>query len=381
MKSYNHLWEKLISDENILLAIQNATKGKMKRKKLTEIKKNSVEYIPIIKNWIIEFEPFEHTPKVINDGISAKKRTIIVPTVKEHIIQHAIMNVLKPIFMKGMYEHSYASIPKRGCHKGKKYVQKWIYNDTRNIKYCLKLDIKKYFENISQQILINELRQIIHDKKFVELLVKIISTTKQGLPLGFYTSQWLANWYLQNFDHYVKEVLRVKHYIRYMDDMILFGSNKRELHKIKDSIKNYLDKKLKLTIKENWQIFRFHTSKNKGRFLDFMGFRFYRNRITLRRKIALKAQRKAKKIFKKKRATIQDARQMMTYVGWAKHTNCYTWFKTHILPYVNIRQLRKIISKYDRRRSLCGINQNQALSQCPSTAHLQRHLYMLEKIS
>lgn len=349
MKSYNHLWEKLISDENILLAIKNAAKGNMKRKELIKMKEYPEKYISIVRGWILQLKPIEHTPKVINDGISAKKRTIIVPTVKEHIIQHAVMNILKPIFMKGMYEHSYASIPQRGCHKGKKYVKKWIFNDTKNVKYCLKLDIKKYFDNVSQQILISKLKRIIKDEQFVGLLMKIISTTKRGLPLGFYTSQWFANWYLQDFDHYVKEVLHVKHYIRYMDDIILFSSSKQELHKIKEAIEIYFSKNLKLTIKENWQIFCFHTKENKGRFLDFMGFRFYNNRVTLRRKIALKAQRKAKKIFKKIHTTIYDARQMVTYVGWIKHTNCYNWFQRHIYPYVNIKDLCKIISNYDRR--------------------------------
>lgn len=187
MKSYNHLWEKLISDENIILAIHNASHGNMKRRKLTKIRNNPIDYIPIVRNWIENYKTIKHIPKTINDGMSAKKREIIVPTVEEHIVQHAIMNVLKPIFMKGMYEHTYASIPQRGCHRGMKVVKKWIKNDERNVKYCLKLDVRKYFDSISQNVLINKLRNKIHDKRFMNLLVKIIRTTEHGLPLGFYT--------------------------------------------------------------------------------------------------------------------------------------------------------------------------------------------------
>lgn len=350
MKSYNHLWEKLISDENIILAIHNASHGNMKRRKLTEIKNNPTQYIPIVRNWIENFKTINHTPKTINDGISAKKREIIVPTVAEHIVQHAIMNVLKPIFMKGMYEHTYASIPQRGCHRGMKVVKKWIKNDERNVKYCLKLDVRKYFDSISQNVLINKLRNKIHDKKFMNLLVKIIRTTERGLPLGFYTSQWFANFYLQSFDHFVKECLGVKYYIRYMDDMVMFCSNKRELHKVKEAVEKYLSNNLSLEIKDNWQLFRFHTRKDKGRFLDFMGFRFYRNRVTLRRKIALKAMRKAKRIAKKKRATVHDARQILTYIGWTRCTNTYNWLRKYILRYVDFRKLRKIVSDYDKRK-------------------------------
>lgn len=188
MKSYNHLWEKLVSEENIIFAIKNAARGNMKRKELTKMKEQPEKYISTVREWILNFESVKHIPKIINDGISAKKRTIIVPTIKEHIVQHAIMNILKPIFMKGMYEHTYASIPQRGCHKGRKYLSKWIYKDNKNTKYCLKLDIKKYFENISQKILISKLEKTIKDKKFLNILVKIISTTDGGLPLGFYTS-------------------------------------------------------------------------------------------------------------------------------------------------------------------------------------------------
>ncbi len=358
MKSYNHLWEKLISDENIILAIHNASHGNMKRRKLTKIRNNPIDYIPIVRSWIENYRTIKHMPKTINDGMSAKKREIIVPTVEEHIVQHAIMNVLKPIFMKGMYEHTYASIPQRGCHRGMKVVKKWIKNDERNVKYCLKLDVRKYFDSISQNVLINKLRYKIHDKRFMNLLVKIIRTTERGLPLGFYTSQWFANFYLQDFDHFVKERLEAPHYIRYMDDMVIFCSNKRELRKIKKKIQLYLRDNLLLELKENWQLFRFHMYKNKGRFLDFMGFRFYRNRVTLRRKIALKAMRKARRIMKKKHITVHDARQMLTYIGWSRCTDTYNWLKKYVLQCVSFRRLRKIVSKYDKERMVINLARN-----------------------
>ena len=131
MKSYNHLWENLVSDYNIKLAIYAASHGNMKRRLLTEMKNNPEIYYGKVRSWIEDYKPKTHTPKVINDGISAKKREIIVPTVSEHVVQHAVMQILKPIFMRGMYEHSYASIPQRGCHKGMKYVKKWTQTNSR----------------------------------------------------------------------------------------------------------------------------------------------------------------------------------------------------------------------------------------------------------
>lgn len=321
----------------------------MKRKQLDILYRNRFDRIKTVREWIVRYVPIMHTPKIINDGISAKKREIIVPTVKEHVVQHAVMNILKPILIKPMYQHSYSSIPGRGCHKGMKIVKRWIAKGGSDIKYCLKMDIKQFFPSINISILLNKINRIIKDEKFNVLLLQILSTAK-GLPLGFYTSQWFSNFYLTEFDHFIKEKLRIKYYVRYADDIVVFNSNKHILHRMFEAIRDYLKIKLDLNVKENWQIFRFHTKTNKGRFLDFMGFRFYRNRTTIRRRIAIKAMRKAKRIYKKQIPTICDARQMLSYLGWTKVTNTYIWFQNYILAYVNIKQLRKIVSLYDKRR-------------------------------
>lgn len=236
------------------------------------------------------------------------------------------VNALKPIFMHGMYEHSYGSIPKRGVHKGKKTIEKWIRNDSRNVKYCLKMDIHKYFESIPHDILIEKFSKIIHDEKFFDFICKLIRVNEKGIPIGFYTSQWIANWYLQDLDHYIKEILCAKHYIRYMDDMVIFSSNKKVLHNIKNEIEKYLLENLGLELKHNWQIFRFdyvYQKKERGRFLDFMGFRFHRKRTVLRRNIMLKASRKARTMHKKEKPTIYDIRQMLSYIGYIDCTDTY----------------------------------------------------------
>lgn len=369
IKSYNGLFEKTISDDNIKLALLNAGRNKHKNnyrhKKLRHIKANVNSYMLTAREWAENFEPSKHRQIEINDGISAKKRTIIVPTVKEIVVQHMITNVLQEVVMPSMYEHSYASIPGRGLHKAAKTVKKWIYNDHANTKYCLKLDIKKFFDSVDQEVLLSRLRRIIRDDKYFEYLKKVVHTTEKGIPLGFTTSQWFANFLLTELDHKIKEEWQVKYYVRFMDDMVLFGSNKRELHKIRLLIAEYLEKELHLQLKSNWQLFFMDSArsrKKKGHFLDFLGFKFYRNHIGLRRKLALKIQRKAKRISKKDRATIRDARQMVTYAGFAKIADCKEWFREHVLKYVSIKNLRHKISKYDRQRrlALCG----QQLNQC-----------------
>lgn len=263
-----------------------------------------------------------------------------------------IINVLKPIFEHGMYEHSYGSLPNRGAHKGKKLIEKWISHDRKNVKYCLKMDIRKFFNSIPHDIIKNKFTLLIHDKKFLKILHDVIDVVDGGIPLGFYTSQWFANWYLQDLDHYIKEKLGAVHYIRYMDDMVIFGSNKRKLHKIREKISEYLYKELGVEMKDNWQVFRFDyikCGKHYGRCLDFMGFKFYRDKTTLRRTIMLKATRKAKKMSKKEKVTIYDIRQMLSYLGWIDCTDTYCMYETWIKPYVDFRYCKKRLSKYDKR--------------------------------
>lgn len=363
IKSYNHLFEKMISDENIRLAILHAGKNKYKNnkrhKQLRHMRANADEYIPIVREWILNFQPPKHRKIQINDGVTVKKREIIVPTVREIVVHHAMVNVLKPIICKGMYEHSYASIPGKGIHGAMKTVKRWIFKNNADTKYCLKLDIRKFFDSIDQDVLLERLKKMIRDKRYFEYIEKVVRTTDKGIPLGFVTSQWFANFILTELDHKIKEEYGVKYYVRFMDDMVLFGSNKRELHEIRKRIDCYLNNELHLQLKGNWQLFFMDSTrsqKKKGHFLDFLGFKFYRTHIGLRRKLALRIQRKAKRIRKKEKATIRDARQMVTYAGFVKYADCRQWFRDHVLKFVSIKNLRKKISKYDKKKGdpICG---------------------------
>lgn len=348
MKSYNHLWEKFVSDENIELAIKRAGRGKQDRKSVKHRLEN-----PNLKNEIAyyaeHFQNRKHKPKEIYDGIQRKKRTIIVPSFDEQVIHHMVVNVLRPIFMRGMYEHSYGSIPNRGGHKAKKVIERYIRKHNKDCKYVLKMDIRKYFDSIPHDIYMEKLRKIIHDERFLAVLEEITEVVPKGIPLGFYTSQWTANWYLQGLDHYIKEELHAPLYVRYMDDMVIFCGNKKKLHEMRIEIEKYLNT-LGLELKDNWQVFRFDY-QGKYRFLDFMGFRFYRNRTTLRRSIMLKATRKARRIYKADRITIFAARQMLSYLGWIKYTDTYEMYLTWIKPIVNYQKLKRKIAVHDKREN------------------------------
>ena len=209
MKSYNGLYDQLISDANIVTAMLAAGKNKNKKnlrhKRLRVYRLHAWNLIPKGRELIENYRTIKHQPKVIYDGISAKKRTIIVPSVEEEIVHHAIVNVLKPIFMNMMYEHSYASIPGRGIHSAVRSIKRWITRDPERTRYCLKLDIRKFFDSVDQDVLLRFLKRRIRDRRFTSLLESVLASVEQGIPLGFVTSQWFANFLLTDLDHKVKE--------------------------------------------------------------------------------------------------------------------------------------------------------------------------------
>lgn len=359
MKSYNHLFEKIINYNNLKTAIYNSSKRKRKRADVRRVFENMDKYIKKIQRLLTErtYKIQPHNAIRIFDGSSHKERLIIQPKyIFEQIIHHAVAQVLQPILMKGMYDFSCGSIPKRGGHYGKRYIEKFIKrHNNSEIKYCLKLDITHYYQSVDVNILKEKLRKIIHDEDALYVIDLILDSNKaiynnteidMGLPIGYYTSQWFANFYLQEFDHFVKEQLHAKCYVRYVDDIVMFGRNKKQLHKDFERIKEYLAEH-HLQIKPNWQIFRFDYIKDgqrRGRPLDYMGFRFYRDKTTLRRSIMLKATRKANKIKNKKSLTWFDSSQILSYLGWFIHTDTYNVYKKFIRPYVNVSVCKKVLS-------------------------------------
>lgn len=358
MKSFKHLFEIATSDEVIISSLMDASKSKKDRPNVLKVLVNQDKYIKKFREWLLNgnYEPIKHVATVINDGFLLKKRVVIQPYFyPEQWAQHIVVKTLQPMFMRGMYEFSCGSIPNRGIHHGKKHIEKFIKNNKAEIKYVLKLDIKHFYESVNINLLKARFKESIHDEKMLNLIFFILDSNMavldgedvgKGLPIGFYTSQWFANWFLQPFDHYVKEQLKVKCYVRYMDDIVIFGRNKKELHLKLLQIQQYLAK-MDLTVKDNWQVFRFDyvdkKGNRRGRFIDFMGFKFYRDKTTIRGKIFVRAIRKARRIEAKANPTWYDASQILSYTGWFKHTDTYNAYQKYIVKHVNLEACKDLI--------------------------------------
>lgn len=370
MKSYNGLFDNMLSEQSMRKAFQDAAKGKRKRRDVQRVLRNlddktlpdgRVKRGEISKlRTILADEKLvlhHHEPCRINEAACQKERDIIKPYFKyEQVVHHLLVNQLKPIIMHGFYEYSCGSIPDRGCHFGKKNMERWLrkFSEDKTV-YILKMDIRHFFESVDHDILKSMLSKVIRDKKFLRLLFRVIDHHDKGLPLGYYTSQWLANFYLKAFDHYVKEVLGAECYARYMDDMVIADTDIQKLHAIHVGVEEYLGNHLNLTLKDNWQIFPIaqHPQDKHGRALDFMGFKFYRRCTTLRKSILFRARRKANRIAAKYRkklpVTWKDATAMVSYMGWFIYTCTYKYFRRYIKSKVCISTMKWIVSKHSRK--------------------------------
>lgn len=231
MKRYNKLFEKVVDIDNIKDAIKNSSKGKLKKKEVKLVLNNIDLYVEKIRNMLINGNYNTSKYFIFNKKSGYKIRKIYeLPYYPDRIIHHCIVQILKPIWMNLFVRDTYATIPKRGIHDCVKRIKDDLM-DINRTKFCLKMDIHHFYPSIDHDCLKQILRRKIKDKKLLCLIDGIIESA-DGIPIGNYLSQWLANIYLAYFDHYCKEILKCKYYYRYCDDIVILGDNKEKLHYI-----------------------------------------------------------------------------------------------------------------------------------------------------
>lgn len=363
MRSYNNLYEPILQDDYIRECFKDAAKKKTKRRDVKKILENLDAEVGILKCIMQDemFIPDYHEKCVINENNCHKTRRILKPHYKyEQVVHHLAIGQFRPIVMNGLYEFSCGSIPGRGVHYGKKFMKKWIEF--------------KILEDVATEMSVSEVRELVsciafdNDAGACEILrgagvwgetlesaMRVIRERRKGVPLGYFTSQWFGNFYLKKLDHYIKQELGAVHYMRYMDDMVILGKSKKKLHAAQKEIEAYLHKELKLELKADWQVFRFeYVAKDGtvcGRMLDFMGFQFHRDRITMRKSTIQRARAKAFRIKAKDKITWYDAAVMLSYMGWFDHTDTYDYYLKYIKPNVNVKKLKKVVSKHQRKEN------------------------------
>lgn len=314
MKRVGNVFKDICSYENIERAPVKAKKGKSYYREVVMVERDREKYFSIVHD-LLSKKQYKNSPyKVMIKSDGTKMREIWkLPYFPDRIIHHCIVNVLEDIWISGFIRDTYSSIPKRGIHDGVKRVRKSLL-DVAGTKYCLKLDVRKFYQSIDHDTLKELLQRKIKDKDVLWLLGEIIDSAT-GVPIGNYSSQYFANVYLSGLDHEIKERLKVKHYFRYCDDMVLLSNNKDELHQWKELIAQYLNEKLKLKLKGNWQVFPVD-----ARGIDFLGYRFFHEYTLVRKSIVQR--------FKQKYSN-GDYKCLSAYNGWFMWANTYNLNKKY----------------------------------------------------
>ena len=216
-----------------------------------------------------------------------KQRLVLAAPIKDRVVHHALHDVIEPMIDKKYIFDSYACRKDKGTHKAISRAQKFLQAN----EYVMHLDVKKYFPSINHETLKCILKRHIKDQQVLALFDTIINSPhkekkdvqvdlfceeKKGLPIGNLTSQFLANLYLNELDQYVKHVLKIKYYVRYMDDFVVFGNDKEELLQTEKEIISFCIKKLQLSLHLKGGIKRY--SEGFG----FLGFRIFRKHKRLK---------------------------------------------------------------------------------------------------
>ena len=346
MKRVGHLYETMCDIDFIKKAIRNAAKGKTDRAYTRRIIDDIDYYAQELKQ-ILEAGDVQLSPSqtcVIFDNSCRKQRTITIPRFyPDQIIHWLVITALQPVIMRGMYRYCCGSIPNRGGIDAKAYVETAIHDS--KMRYCAKLDISKFFDSVRPPVLLDMWRRKIKDGRMLELIGKILENGGDHLPIGYYTSQWFSNFYLEGLDHYVKEQLHIKYYVRYVDDMVLIDSNKRKLRRAVAAINEYLHG-IGLKLKDNWQVWRLNS-----RPIDFVGYRFYKHKTILRKRIFFRLCRRIRKVKKTGYITPRQAMSLLSLIGWLSHINACGFYKKHIYPYAPKNKLKRIVSNYNKKQN------------------------------
>lgn len=318
-KKYRNLIELIVSDKNLKLAYKKTIKGKsydygalkfkefleINLKKLAEDIRNG-KYKPSPSREFYVFEP--------------KKRLISAISFRDRLVQHALCNIIEPIFDKTFLPRSFACRRGKGAHVGVKQLQAELrLMHKKGPVFFLKTDFSKYFHSIDRKILFKQISSKISCRSTLQLIKSIIPLDKIGLTIGCLTSQLFANIYGSILDRYMQQQLKVKIWYRYMDDIVVLSDSKQHLNYLKDSIQQYSFDHLKLTFSK-WSI------SNIQRGVNFLGYRIWPTHKLLRRQSVIRAKRKITSM-RNKNKIVELERFLAAWLGHASWANSYNLIK------------------------------------------------------
>jgi len=326
VKRIGYLSEELCSFQNLHKAFRRAFGASGRHQEACEFHFHLEKELLRLKEEL-EDNTYQPSPYRYFEISDPKKRTISVAPFRDRIVHHALVGILEPVFEKRFIYDSYATRKEKGTHKAIRRAQEFMKKNY----FFLKTDVAKYFDSISHDILMELLRTKIKDENVLILAERIIrnsDTSREiqegvGLPIGNLTSQFFANVYLDPQDHYMKDKLGVKYYIRYMDDMVMFSDSRNELKSLLKQMRFFLRDRLKLVLKE--RVTQINTRLHG---LPFLGFRVFPNLLRIRQENfrRLKGRmRQREKEFENglisEETFVMSVRSMFEHIGFADSLN------------------------------------------------------------
>jgi len=239
-----------------------------------------------------------------------KERKISALPFRDRVVHHAICSIISPIFEKRFIHDSYACRKGKWTHEGIKRIQSFIRKSGEDY-YVLKCDVSKYFQSVDGEKLKTIIKQKIGDEKLLRLINHIIDSSEEGIPIGNLTSQLFANIYLNALDEYIKYELRIKCYIRYMDDFLIIEESKKDLHELKEQIKLFLIS-MRLTLHpKKANIFPIKLG------IDCLGYKIFKSHRLVRKSTVKRfIKNSKKKMVLYERAEIDFNKLMETFNSW-----------------------------------------------------------------
>lgn len=343
MKRKGYIFEEVTSLENCEQAVLAAIKHKKKSRYIHYVKEHYKEYGYELQQTLLNgWEPHEPRYKVINEGTDRKRRELLIPSLRDHFVHTAVARVLDKHLTKRFYFYSCGSLPERGQTFAIKAVEGRLRK--KRPKYCLLADIKGFYRNTKKGVVMDCLRRVFKDEKFLELNENILDQMGDGLAIGFTVSHWYAHLVLSFVDADIG-----KHgifFVRFMDNFVALGNNKRKLHGLLNALKLALDK-FGLWLKGDYQIFPI-----KSRMVEFLSYRLDHNKTIMRKPLMIRISRRLRR--SKGRLDAHTARVIMSYMGTLKYCDSYNFRRNYLYPNVSIKLCRRLVSDADKKRLLWG---------------------------
>lgn len=360
------IFASVTSIEALFAAHKKALKGKRNNHFATAFDFNLASRLNELQSELVNnlYRPYAYRKKIITDP---KTRSIEAPAYRDRVVHHALYHYLSPFYEKHFINDSYACRPGRGIHQAAARVQYFLRQSGPNLYVC-QIDISKYYASINHAKLLEILQSKINDQPLINLLKIIIDSTdsgtehdalfepdsyyftrgRRGIPIGNLTSQLFANIYLHQADMFAKQTLKIRHYVRYMDDILFFSDNKAQINEWQQSIIKYLYEELYLTVNPR-KVRLYPTSQG----IPFVGFVIQPYYLLLRSNSV----RRFKKRYNKQLHAMMNERLKLTdlresFASWKAHAmhastdRLVTKFESLQQDYLFVRGVRRYYRKH-----------------------------------